>query len=293
MATVSRDESRSARRPPDRRPALVDVRLEVGALARSVAFYRDRLGMRPIARSAGDGRERCTLAFADAAPEGATTITLEHAPARAPAPLVTSDADAYWKVGVTVSQLDRARARLLAAGVTVSAPAQFEDIGYLCHLRDPDGYAIELLQRSFEPPRSPRPPARDDDGSPLGEPGALGQITLRARDIAASRAFYERRLGMRLLSIQPVPARGFTLYFFAYTDERPPDPELRAVGNREWLWRRPYTTLELLHRHAEPPPYRLHDDQALGFRALTLAPPQPDHDGAPCRDPDGVRVLLA
>jgi hypothetical protein len=52
---------------------------------------------------------------------------------------------------------------------------------------------------------------------------------------------------MQLLSVQPVDGRDFTLYFLAHAGESPPDPDLEAVGNRPWLWQRPYTTLELQH----------------------------------------------
>ena len=55
-------------------------------------------------------------------------------------------------------------------------------------------------------------------------------------------------LGLRLLSVQPVTQFGFTLHFWAYTDETPPSPDLESVGNREWLWQiQPYTTLEFQH----------------------------------------------
>jgi catechol 2,3-dioxygenase-like lactoylglutathione lyase family enzyme len=59
--------------------------------------------------------------------------------------------------------------------------------------------------------------------------------------------FYTELLGMRLLSVQPVPAREFTLYFLACTDEVPPHADVEHVGNREWLWQRPYSILELQH----------------------------------------------
>ena len=36
----------------------------------------------------------------------------------------------------------------------------------------------------------------------------------------------------------------FDLHFLAYTDETLPNPDVTAVENREWLWKRPYTTLE-------------------------------------------------
>ena len=52
---------------------------------------------------------------------------------------------------------------------------------------------------------------------------------------------------MKLLSIQQVEAYGFTLYFLAFTDETPPNEDLNSIEIREWLWQRPYTTIELQH----------------------------------------------
>ena len=43
----------------------------------------------------------------------------------------------YWKIGITLPDVDVARDRLLARGIAVSTPQQFYDIGYLCHLADP------------------------------------------------------------------------------------------------------------------------------------------------------------
>ena len=34
--------------------------------------------------------------------------------------------------------------------IEVSEPAQFQEIGYLCHTKDPAGYSIKLLQHTFE-----------------------------------------------------------------------------------------------------------------------------------------------
>ena len=35
-------------------------------------------------------------------------------------------------------------------GTNVSSPLQYKDTGYLCHLADPDGFSLELLQHTFE-----------------------------------------------------------------------------------------------------------------------------------------------
>ena len=45
--------------------------------------------------------------------------------------------------------MDLARLKIIQSGITVSNPSQFLDIGYLCHLTDPEGRSIELLQHSF------------------------------------------------------------------------------------------------------------------------------------------------
>lgn len=149
--------------------------------------------------------------------------------------------DRYWKIGITLPNVDLAYDQLRNVGLDVSEPKQFLDIGYMCHLSDPDGFQIELLQHDFH---ENRPADAGDTELPLGGDARIGQITLRTGNIAKAEAHFER-LGMRLLSVQPVEAYEFELYFFAYTDDEPPCVDLKEVGNREWLWRRPYTTLEL------------------------------------------------
>ncbi|MEM7169771.1 MAG: VOC family protein [Pseudomonadota bacterium] len=184
--------------------------------------------------------------------------------------------DLYWKIGVTLCDVDLAVDRLRIRDVEVSQPRQFQEIGYLCHLRDPEGYVIELLQHRFAWNHKPQPAA---PGYALGGPAVLGQVTLRIRDPEASLRFYKQVLGLRLLSRQAVPEHGFTLYFLAATQERPPHEDLDAVSNREWLWQRPYTTLELQHiwgREARFGPYRQSGAGEPGFDGLDFMCPTLD-----------------
>jgi len=166
-------------------------------------------------------------------------------------PQYTASRDScYWKIGVTVRDVDLAREKIIAAGTQVSPPNQFMEVGYLCHLTDPNGFTIELLQHTFKKNFvKPEP----DPTLVLGQPAVIGQITTRAKDIEASLKLYRDTLGMKLLSIQDISAYGFVLYFLAFTSDDPPHPDdLTSVGNREWLWQRPYTTLEIQCRPGQP-----------------------------------------
>jgi hypothetical protein len=56
------------------------------------------------------------------------------------------------------------------------------------------------------------------------------------------------------------------------SDEELPEPDLEAVQNREWLWARTYTLLELQHLQT-PLVDQVHHrrEGAAGFEALGLA----------------------
>ncbi len=179
----------------------------------------------------------------------------------------------YWKIGISVPDVDLVHAHLRQQGIAVSAPGQFLDIGYMCHLPDPEGFQIELLQHDFE---GNRPDGAADPAAPFAQ-ARIGQITLRTGDIAGDDAFC-RGLGMRLLSMQEVAPYGFDLHFYAFTSEVPPVPDLWSVENREWLWKRPYTTLEFQHvagaQFAPVPDY-------LGIEIAGLTKPAKDAFGDP------------
>lgn len=211
------------------------------------SFYSSVMGMRRFGSSNG-----LTVGYDPA------QCLLEFRPGDV-APYTPSSRDHYWKIGITVRDLDRAVAYLHQEGWPVTEPTQFRDIGYLCHLRDPQGFAIELLQQGFDGNARAAEP-----GHPIGAQATLAHLTLRVADLTAARAACEDRLGMRLMSVQGVPDRNFTLYFYAWSDEPLPSSDLAAVENREWLWARPYTLLELQHLEGLetviPPP-----EAAAGF----------------------------
>lgn len=160
----------------------------------------------------------------------------------------TSKTDRYWKIAITVPNLDVAHAQIVEKGVAATEPHQFRDIAYLSHLVDPEGHVIELIQHTFQgKPRSDNNGADHSSTQPLGGSARIGLITLRTADISADRKTC-LDLGMAYMSRQAVSDLGFDLYFFGFANDnqcRPPNEEdVDAVENREWLWQRPYTTLE-------------------------------------------------
>ncbi|MEO1474153.1 MAG: VOC family protein, partial [Pseudomonadota bacterium] len=173
--------------------------------------------------------------------------------------------DLYWKIALSVPNVELACAQLRAAGVDCSEPQQFRDVGYLAKATDPEGFVIELIDHWFQGDRPDTP----IDETLLGGGAHLSLLTLRTADIAS----VEREVlswGMVPLSVQPVDPFGFTLHFYAFTDERPPNDDLTAIENRPWLYQRPYTVLEIQHVHAldrETQP----SSGAAGYGGFTIA----------------------
>ena len=207
-----------------------------------------------------------------------TLLELHHSDSSpAMSPVNSGSSKIYWKIGITMYDVDYAQKILQSKRVSVSGASQFEDIGYLCHLSDPNGYGIEMLQHDFEQTlrakvtkHGKQPPK---DNFPLGYPCCIGQITLHSNDIKKTEDFYQGLLGMKLLSVQDVSQYGFALYFYAWTNENPPKSDVRdASVNREWLWKRPYTTIEIRHFNGRGgiPPFRDLQDNEIGFEGLRI-----------------------
>ncbi|MEM9027897.1 MAG: VOC family protein [Pseudomonadota bacterium] len=192
------------------------------------AFYCDALGMTDVGDGAvGYGGDEAKLVFLPAN---------DRYEPRAD--------DLYWKIALAVPNIELAHQQLTALGVAIDTPRQFQDVGYLTHFKDPHGFTIELIEHWFEGQRQAEPinPQR------LGGGAHLNLLTLRTSDIAPIQQACDA-WGMTPLSVQPVETYGFTLYFFAFTQERPPSSDLTALANREWLYQRRYTVLEIQHRH--------------------------------------------
>lgn len=231
---------------------------------------------------------------------------------------VSSRDNAYWKIGFACPDVDVTRESLISNEIEVSKASQFRDIGYLCHLSDPSGFGIELLQHTFESNFNAKAIANimDKEKYILGSNEvSIGQVTLRVTDIDKSIQFYEKTMGMQYLSRQKVDPYGFSIYFLGYPDDgqKLPNPDdIDAVENREWLWQRGYTTLELQHRWKNNvDKYKVAKEDETGWQGIVIESKlnveetkkylkkcdivcQDKEKGVlKCNDPDGYPVFIA
>lgn len=194
-------------------------------------------------------------------------------------PYQASRENVYWKISLSVPDIELACAQLADRGVAVSAPSQLGEVGYLAHFDDPQGFQIELIDHYFQGDR----PERKVDATRLGGGARLNLLTLRCHDQALIEAAVGR-FELTPLCVIPVPDLGFTLHFFGSPDERPPNPDLEAVENRTWVYQREHTVLEIVHRPQEAPP-RLPDPPESGYGGIRIA-----GIGDACRD-DVLRLI--
>ena len=193
--------------------------------------------------------------------------------------------EGYWKIALSVADLDIARDALIESNIEVGPAFQVPNVAYLCHFKDPEGYTIELIQHKFEANHESQEANHE---FALKTPTVFSLITYRSKHINKSLQFYQD-LGMRLLSIQDVSFRGFTLYFLAFTEDVLPNEDVTVIENRGWLWQRPYTVLELQHIH------QLESDNAFkydtsnknGFEGLGISTSQKPKTSI---DPDGYKI---
>jgi|GEM_PF-1685158 len=205
-------------------PKIDTIRLRCRDPGAQKQFYCDVLGMR--------AREDGTIGYEDE--EAGLLFEAAEGPYR------PSPNDLYWKIAIGVPNIELAQKQLTERGVPVGTPRQVQEIAYLAHFKDPEGFTVELLDHWFEGDR----PSEDFDGQRLGGGPHLNLLTLRSADIERVEQTYAD-LGLTRLSVVPAPDLGFTLYFYAFTNELPPNSDLCAVENRLWVYRRPYTVLEI------------------------------------------------
>ena len=199
----------------------------------------------------------------------------------------TLENQGYWKIALSVEDVIIARETLLKKGILVGTAFQVPDVAFLCHFKDNNGYEIELIQHKFEQNHIPIQPKKE---YALGSKTRFLLITYRVKNIEKSLNFYQN-LGMRLLSKQEVTSRNFTIYFLAFSSEELPNKNTEALENREWLWQRNYTVLELQHIWGteKSVDFKFNTSTESGFYGMGILNSE---QKTTIQDPDGYNIIL-
>ena len=241
---------------------MLRARYRVSDLDRTVRYMEDVYGMRVVE---GGGAAGATLGY-DAA---AFCISLLPAPAAAELDLGTG----FGHMGLQVDDVYTAVDKVKAAGGMVTREAGPVKGGstHIAFVKDPDGYAFELLQRPPTPER-------------------INQVMLRTGDLDASTAFYAGCLGMTALRRRVNEQYAYTLQFCGYGDDDLLIPVMELTYNHGKDGRDAYTKgnaydgVELATSDVERTRSEL---EALGVRVERL-----DEHRIACTDPDGWTVYF-
>lgn len=150
--------------------------------------------------------------------------------------------DNYWKYSLFVDDIQKVYQELGQQNYIINEPYQFGDIGYLAHTTDVENHQIEFIQKTFKQ----NTPASILTNSFKEASTVLGLLTIRTKDPVKSIAFYEEILGMKLFVRMYVNrGKGFTLYFLGDKTLTPPNPDIDAIENREWMYQQRHLFIEI------------------------------------------------
>lgn len=212
-------------------------RLRINNPNAALDFYQNRLGMTLIQQYSSQQGTHYRLAF-DA--KQAALELIYHPDINVRVAAQPCKTEGYWKFSIAVDDLDATRRCLIEQGVRVGECLAVKGLAYLCHLTDPDGYCIELIQKTLQ--TTPVEQRHTATGM-----ASLNLSSLRVKHAQRSIDFY-RGIGMKLAYSYRSEPMQMELFFLVSTAdvailERPSD---RLI--EEQLWQFPHTILELQQR---------------------------------------------
>lgn len=252
---------------------------------RSLDFYINKLGMKLVDEFIEDEKEFYQLKFNLNTNEAILELVYDKNNITTIYQKNDSRLTGYWKMAISIKDVDIAREKLLEKGVDVKQAFQVPNIAYLCHFEDPDGYSLELIQHKFEQNHIKQ---KEDSKYHLGNRAIFSLITYRIKNIDESLRFYQNELQMKLLSKMDVHQRGFELYFLGFTKETVPDEDITSIENREWLWDRDFTMIELQYilSSKDDENFKYETGISTGFESFSIL----REEEKTTYDPDGYKI---
>lgn len=260
--------------------------------AQSLAFYQNLLGMTLIATQTINGCTHYRLAYVDNPGNEDNKqamfvgqLVLIDDPSLVAGQDFTvatqpSQTEGYWKFSIAVDDIEIMREKLINSGVkTIGNCFDVANLAYLCHLQDPNGYCIELIQKTL------KTSVKVNSNQPR-----LNLSTLRVKNAEKSLAFYQS-LGMKLIYTYRSDKRNMTLYFLIAESDVALFESIDAPTLVEKMWQFPRTILELqqLDGTTENTVFRYRVGRQTGFIGLEVN----SKNTGVLVDPDGYAISIS
>ncbi|WP_072681202.1 VOC family protein [Arcobacter sp. LA11] len=249
----------------------------------SLDFYINKLGMKLVNQFLEDEKEFYQLKFNLDTNEAILELIRDKNNTQIVYPKDDNRLTGYWKMAISIKDVDIARQKLIEKGIEVTEAFQVPNVANLCHFFDPDGYGLEFIQHEFEQNHKKQ---KEDSNYVLGNRAIFSLITYRIKDIEKSLNFYEKDLNMKLLSKMNLEKRGFDLYFLGFTKEKLPNEDVEDIENRQWLWKRDFTMIELQYVFDLDENFKYETGISTGFKSLTVF----SNEEKTLIDPDGYKI---
>lgn len=193
-------------------------------------FYQNILGMKLLKKHESQDQTHYFLSFNEA------TLELVYRPENdLEVPPQPSKTVGYWKFSVAVDSITSMRELLVKKGISVGEIFEVQGLALLCHLTDPNGYCIELVQKTLKLGSVNKKAAN-----------TFNLLTLRVKNLEHSSAFYHS-VGMKTIYTYRSEERKMTLAFLSSLDNVDAIMQKPHCSLEEKLWQSPYTLLELQH----------------------------------------------
>jgi len=253
----------------------------------SLSFYISKLGMKLIEIYIEEDKKYYHLSFDKNSKQAFLELIYDKNNTQTVFPKNQDLLEGYWKIAISIKDVDIASDKLIEKGIKVSEAFQVPNVAYLCHIQDPDGYTIELIQHKFQENHIKE---KEDSSYKLGNKPVFSLITYRVKNINKSLDFYQTKLGLKLFSKMDVTKRGFNIYFLAASKEKAPSENIEAIENAQWLWTRDYTMIEFQHilKIEDKKDFVYDISKKTGFKEISFI----SKESLSFKDPDNYQIQI-
>lgn len=240
--------------------------LQISDPKTSLYFYQNILGMKLLNCIKTKNKTQYFLTFNHNVEASLVLVYMPNIPFEVATQ--PSKTEGYWKISIAVSQLEEVREILIRNEVTIGQCFEVPNLAYLCHLTDPDGYCIELIQQTL---KVNTPKIDGINHHMLDFNPTFNLCTLRVKNIQKSLPFYNS-LGFELIYTYQSKERAMSLYFLIAKNDEKFKQACSLTGVEQAMWQHSSTILELqqFDNTAQASDFSYNTNTNTGFLGLSI-----------------------